>query len=68
MKYMRSQASRREIIENCAPLGYFAASGGNLFQYISKKMQRYTVYYICKLLYMLRVVPPLTYDARAHKR
>jgi len=28
-----------------------------IFQYISNKMQRYTVYYIWKLLYMLRVVP-----------
>jgi len=29
-----------------------------VFQYISKKMQRYTVYYIWKLLYVFRVVPP----------
>ena len=29
-----------------------------LFQYISNKMQRYTVYFIWKLLYMFRVVPP----------
>jgi len=29
-----------------------------IFQYISNKMQRYTVYYIWKLLYMFRVVPP----------
>ena len=29
-----------------------------IFQYISNKMQPYTVYYICKLLYMFRVVPP----------
>jgi len=29
-----------------------------LFQYISNKMQRHTVYYIWKLLYMFRVVPP----------
>ena len=28
-----------------------------LFQYISNKMQRYTVYFIWKLLYMFRVVP-----------
>jgi len=28
-----------------------------IFQYISNKMQRYTVYYIWKLLYMFRVVP-----------
>jgi len=28
-----------------------------VFQYISNKMQRYTVYYIWKLLYMFRVVP-----------
>ena len=28
------------------------------FQYISNKMQRYTVYYIWKLFYMFRVVPP----------
>jgi len=29
-----------------------------IFQYISNKMQRYTVYFIRKLLYMFRVVPP----------
>jgi hypothetical protein len=29
-----------------------------IFQYISNKMQRYTVYYIWKLLCMFRVVPP----------
>jgi len=29
-----------------------------IFQYISNKMQRYTVYLIWKLLYMFRVVPP----------
>jgi len=28
------------------------------FQYISNKMQRYTFYFIGKLLYMFRVVPP----------
>jgi len=28
-----------------------------LFQYISNKMQHYTVYFIWKLLYMFRVVP-----------
>jgi hypothetical protein len=28
-----------------------------VFQYISNKMQRYTVYYIWKLLYLFRVVP-----------
>jgi hypothetical protein len=28
------------------------------FYYISKKMQIYTVYFIWKLLYMFRVVPP----------
>jgi hypothetical protein len=29
-----------------------------IFQYISNKMQRTTVYYIWKLHYMFRVVPP----------
>jgi len=29
-----------------------------IFQYISTKMQRYTVYFILKLLYVFRVVPP----------
>jgi len=29
-----------------------------IFRYISNKMQRYTVYFIWKLLYMFRVVPP----------
>jgi hypothetical protein len=29
-----------------------------LLQYISKKMQRYTVYFIRKLLYIFRVIPP----------
>jgi len=29
-----------------------------IFQYISNKMQRYTVYYAWKMLYMFRVVPP----------
>jgi hypothetical protein len=29
----------------------------SIFQYISNKMQRYTVYFIWKLLYMFRVVP-----------
>ena len=28
-----------------------------VFQYISNKMQHYTVYFIWKLLYMFRVVP-----------
>jgi hypothetical protein len=28
-----------------------------IFQYISNKMQRYTVYFIWKLLYMFRVIP-----------
>jgi len=32
-----------------------------IFQYISNKMQHYTVYFIWKLLYMFRVVPsPIT--------
>jgi len=30
----------------------------NILIYISNKMQRYTVYFIWKLLYMFRVVPP----------
>jgi len=30
----------------------------DIFQYIANKMQRYTVYFICKLLYMFQVVPP----------
>jgi len=29
-----------------------------MLQYISNKMQRYTVYFIWQLLYMFRVVPP----------
>jgi hypothetical protein len=29
-----------------------------IFQYISNRMQRYTVYFIRKLLYMFRAVPP----------
>ena len=29
-----------------------------IFQYISNKMQHYTLYFIWKLLYMFRVVPP----------
>jgi hypothetical protein len=29
-----------------------------IFQYISTEMQRYTVYFIWKLLYVFRVVPP----------
>jgi len=29
-----------------------------IFQYISNKMQRYTLYFIWKLLYMFRLVPP----------
>jgi hypothetical protein len=29
-----------------------------IFYYISNKMQRYTFYFIWKLLYMFRVVPP----------
>jgi len=29
-----------------------------IFYYISNKMQRYTVYFIWKLLYMFWVVPP----------
>jgi hypothetical protein len=29
-----------------------------IFQYTSNKMQRYTVYFKWKLLYMFRVVPP----------
>jgi len=35
-----------------------------IFQYISNKMQRYTVYYIWKLLFMFRVViPPIIRSA-----
>ena len=30
----------------------------NIFQYMSNKMQHYTLYFIWKLLYMFRVVPP----------
>ena len=30
----------------------------SIFQYISDKMQHYTVYFIWKLLYMFGVVPP----------
>ena len=30
----------------------------SIFQYVSNKMQRYTVYFIWKLLYMFRAVPP----------
>jgi hypothetical protein len=30
-----------------------------IFKYISNKLQRYTVYYIWRLFYMFRVVPPL---------
>ena len=30
----------------------------NIFQYISNKMQLYTVNFIWKLLYMFRVLPP----------
>jgi len=29
-----------------------------IFQYISNKMQRYTVYFNLELLYLFRVVPP----------
>jgi hypothetical protein len=29
-----------------------------IFQYISNNMQRYTVYFIWKLLYIFRVIPP----------
>jgi len=29
-----------------------------IFQYASNKMQHYTVYFMWKLLYMFRVVPP----------
>jgi len=36
----------------------------NEFQYVSKKMQLYTVYFIWKLLYMFRVVyPPIIKSA-----
>jgi len=48
----------REVDENCALLGNYTASSGNLFQYISNKMQLYTVYYIWKLLCMFRVLLP----------
>ena len=30
----------------------------SIFQYISNKVQRYTVYFIWKLVYMFRVTPP----------
>jgi len=33
------------------------AYSGVIFHYISNKMQRYTVYYMWKVLYMFRVVP-----------
>jgi len=35
-----------------------------IFQYISNKMQSYTVYFIWKLLYMFRVVPPTHHQER----
>ena len=34
----------REAAENRAPLGYYAASSGNLFQCMSNKMQLHAVY------------------------
>jgi hypothetical protein len=61
---------RHEVDENCALLGHYAASSGNyvyiyiyIYIYISNKMQHYTVYFILKLLYMFRVVPPQIPDA-----
>ena len=36
----------------------FAKRLTSIFYYIFNKMQRYTVYFIWKLLYMFRVVPP----------
>jgi hypothetical protein len=42
------------LMSFCKYLGRTA----NIFQYISKKMQPYTVYFILKLLFMFRVVPP----------
>jgi len=37
---------------------YFIQLIDIIFQYISNKMQRYTVYFIWKLLYIFRAVPP----------
>ena len=36
----------------------FSSRSKPIFQYISNRMQRYTVYFIWKLLYMFRVVLP----------
>jgi hypothetical protein len=35
----------------------------SIFQYMFNKMQCYTLYFIWKLLYMFRVVPPLVRSA-----
>jgi hypothetical protein len=51
---------------HCASLACFQISFAfgrieksiKVFRYISNKMQRYTVYFIWKLLYMFRVIPP----------
>jgi hypothetical protein len=39
-------------------LTFMGPSIVSIFQYISHKMQRCTIYFICKLLYIFRVVPP----------
>jgi len=38
-------------------MGFNSGFKGLIFQYISNKTQRYTVYFIWKLLYIFRVVP-----------
>ena len=39
-------------------LTFMGACIVRIFQYVSRRMQRYTVYYMWNLLYMFQVVPP----------
>jgi len=50
--------SRLKQIQSVQYLTFMGPCIVIIFWYISNKMQRYTVYFICKLLYIFQVVPP----------
>jgi len=45
-------------VGNVRHLTFMGSCIARIFHYLSNKMQRYTVYFIWKLLYMFRVVHP----------
>jgi len=55
MEYLKSFIAGKYI---CVFNVYGSVHRKNILIYIYNKMQRYTVYFVWKLLYMFRVVPP----------